>query len=304
MSAPRNPDPVAGLAIVDKPRDWTSHDVVARLRRVLGTRRVGHSGTLDPMATGVLVCGFGAATRLLPWVTRSDKRYRATIRLGVRTTTDDATGSPIWGASADGVTEWELVAALRDQVGEIMQRPSQVSAVKVDGRRAYKRVRSGETFDIPARTVKVHSLRLLDVRRASEAQLDVDLDVVCSAGTYVRAIARDVGEALGCGAHVAALRRTSVGTFPIEEAAGVDAPTVIGLDAACERLFDSVVLGTEEAIALCHGRSVKAVAASDSGSMDSPVAAGLDGTGRVVALMALVDGRWCPRVVFRPAGNT
>src|SRR3954466_16218231 len=170
----------------------TSHDVVARVRRLAGTRRVGHGGTLDPMATGVLIIGVNRATRLLTYVIGAEKRYAATIRLGQSTITDDAEGEVIATTAVDGVTDDAIRAGLEAQRGEIDQVPSAVSAIKINGERAYKRVRDGETVDIPARRVTVHRLDVLDIRRPGPDVIDVDIDVLCTSGTYIRAIARDL----------------------------------------------------------------------------------------------------------------
>lgn len=199
----------SGLVIVDKPAGVTSHDVVSRVRRLAGTRKVGHAGTLDPMATGVLVLGVERATRLLGHLMLTEKAYDATVRLGQTSTTDDAEGElsePVEVA----VDETTIRAAFAAQVGDIMQRPTAVSAIKIDGQRAYARVRAGEDVEIPARPVTIHELTVHAVRG-----LDVDITVRCSSGTYIRAIARDVGEALGVGGHLTALRRTAVGPYDL-----------------------------------------------------------------------------------------
>lgn len=211
-----------GIVVVDKPAGMTSHDVVARVRRLAGTRKVGHAGTLDPMATGVLVLGVGRATRLLGHLLVTDKAYDATVRLGESTTTDDAEGERLSRRDAAHLDEDGVRTALARFVGELDQVPAAVSAVKVDGRRAYQRVRAGEQVDLPARRVGVHALEVHGVRRVPGpgdgppgAWLDVDVSLRCSSGTYVRAIARDVGDALGVGGHLTALRRTAVGRFDL-----------------------------------------------------------------------------------------
>ena len=204
-----------GLVVVDKPAGLTSHDVVARVRRLAGTRKVGHAGTLDPMATGVLVLGVNRATRLLGHLMLTEKAYAATIRLGVATTTDDAEGETTAVVSAAHLEEPTVRAALAEFVGEIEQVPTAVSAIKVDGKRAYQRVRDGEDVELKARPVTIHELTVLDVRPAGEA-LDVDVSVRCSSGTYIRAIARDLGAVLGVGGHLTALRRTAVGAFGLD----------------------------------------------------------------------------------------
>src|SRR6185436_14767193 len=199
----------------------TSHDVVARIRRLAKTRRVGHGGTLDPMATGVLIIGVNRATRLLTYVIGATKSYAATIRLGQSTITDDAEGDLTASASVDAVTDEAIHAGLAAQRGEIDQVPSAVSAIKVDGKRAYKRVREGEAVELPPRRVTISRLEVLDIRRAvpgADDVIDVDIEVDCSSGTYIRAIARDLGSALAVGGHLTALRRTAVGRMTLAEA--------------------------------------------------------------------------------------
>ncbi len=213
--------PPEGLLLVDKPAGWTSHDVVARIRRVCGTRRVGHAGTLDPMATGVLVLGVGRATKLLTFLVGCDKEYAATVRLGESTVTDDAEGEVVSSADATHVSRADLAAAVEQLTGAIQQVPSSVSAIKIDGRRSYARVRSGEDVQLTARAVMVSRFSVLALRPAGTC-LDVDVEVEVSSGTYVRAIARDLGAALGVGGHLTGLRRTRVGRFAIADAVPLD----------------------------------------------------------------------------------
>jgi tRNA pseudouridine55 synthase len=205
--------PEPGLVVVDKPGGITSHDVVSRVRRLAGTRKVGHAGTLDPMATGVLVLALDRATRLLGHLTLTDKRYDATIRLGATTTTDDADGEVLETRSTAELTEDAVRVALGAFVGELDQVPSSVSAVKIAGKRAYARVREGEQVDLPPRRVTIHALEVTNLDLP-----DVQVSVHCTSGTYIRAIARDLGVALGVGGHLTALRRTAVGPFTIDEA--------------------------------------------------------------------------------------
>ena len=207
----------SGLVVVDKPSGMTSHDVVARVRRLAGTRKVGHAGTLDPMATGVLVLGLNRATRLLGHLTLTDKRYDATVRLGGTTTTDDADGDLVSSSPTDHLSEDDVRSALSSLVGEIDQVPSSVSAVKVDGRRAYARVRAGEEVELSARRVTIHAIDVVSLDLP-----EVKVAVHCSSGTYVRAIARDLGAALGVGGHLTALRRTAVGPFTLADARTID----------------------------------------------------------------------------------
>jgi len=209
--------PVDGVVIVDKEGGWTSHDVVARVRRLAGTRRVGHAGTLDPMATGVLVVGVNAATRLLGYLAGDDKEYDATIRLGVTTTTDDAEGDVVSTGDATHITDEAVRAAMAAWTGDIQQVPSAVSAIKVGGERAYAKVRRGETVELAARPVCVAEFALV-----ARSGSDLDVRVRCSSGTYIRALARDVGADLGVGAHLTALRRTRVGSFGLDRARRLD----------------------------------------------------------------------------------
>lgn len=225
----------SGILVIDKPGGMTSHDVVARARRILGTRKVGHAGTLDPMATGVLILGAGRATRLLGHLALRDKRYLATIRLGASTVTDDVEGEVITTgdpARLAAISDAQIDDALRRQVGRVEQRPSSVSAVKVDGQRAYDRVRSGEDVVLASRTVDIDRIDVLGRSRSAIA-IDIDIDVECSTGTYIRAIARDLGDALEVGGHLTSLRRTRVGPF--------DLSTALSLDDLSERSRDALV---------------------------------------------------------------
>ncbi|MET7464217.1 tRNA pseudouridine(55) synthase TruB [Nonomuraea sp. NPDC005501] len=232
----------SGLIIVDKPADWTSHDVVARMRRLAGTRRLGHAGTLDPMATGVLVVGVEKATRLLGHLALTEKVYTATMRLGVTTNTDDAEGEVTATASAAAVTPAEVHKGVAALTGEIMQIPPQVSAIKVDGQRAYKRARAGEEVELAARPVTVYGFEVLDVR-AHDDVVDVDAVVTCSSGTYIRALARDLGSGLGVGGHLTRLRRTRVGPYDLSMARTLD-----------ELAQECVVLPIGEAVAAAFPR--------------------------------------------------
>ncbi|GAA4846838.1 tRNA pseudouridine(55) synthase TruB [Pseudonocardia benzenivorans] len=289
-----------GLVIVDKPAGFTSHDVVARLRRILRTRKVGHAGTLDPMATGVLVCGVDRGTKLLGHLALDTKAYTATIRLGVATTTDDAEGEPTGGADAAAVDEAVVRAGMAALTGAIEQRPSSVSAIKVDGRRAYARVRAGEDVVLPARPVTVSEFTL-DALRRGPGVTDLDVTVSCSSGTYVRALARDLGAGLGVGGHLTALRRTRVGPFTLEHAR-----TLEDLEAD-----PGLSLGLDDAVAVAFlRRDVDEAAAADLSHGRPLPPAGLTGTygvfapdGHAVGLVADRDGSARPVVVLAPAGS-
>ncbi|KKK05954.1 tRNA pseudouridine(55) synthase TruB [Micromonospora sp. HK10] len=290
-----------GLIVVDKPGGMTSHDVVARIRRLARTRRVGHGGTLDPMATGVLVIGVGRATRLLTYVIGAGKSYTATIRLGQATVTDDAEGDVIAATSTAGVTDESIRAALAALTGEIDQVPSAVSAIKINGQRAYQRVRDGESVDLPARRVTVSRLEVLAIRRDAPDVLDVDVDVTCSSGTYIRAIARDAGLALRVGGHLTALRRTAVGGFTLAEAATLDAleqraPEVVNLplDAAADRFFPRRDATVVEAKVLSHGGPL------DPAGIAGPYAV-FGPEGGLIAIVSERDGRARAEIVLAPA---
>ncbi|MGN6238604.1 MAG: tRNA pseudouridine(55) synthase TruB [Cellulosimicrobium cellulans] len=273
--APRRPTAPDGLVVVDKPGGWTCHVVVGRGRRLAGTRKVGHAGTLDPMATGVLVLGVGRATKLLTYVVGADKDYDATIRLGAITTTDDAEGEVVASADASGVGRADLDRAIADLTGEILQVPSTVSAIKVDGKRAYARARAGEDVALAARPVVVSRFEVLDVRPAVPGEssglpagappaLDVDVAVTVSSGTYVRALARDLGTALGVGGHLTALRRTRVGGYGLDVASTLDeleaqadrdgVLATLPLAEAARATFPVRDLTAQEATALSYGQ--------------------------------------------------
>ena len=301
MSTREAPGP-GGLVVVDKPGGITSHDVVARIRRLAQTRRVGHGGTLDPMATGVLVVGVERATRLLTYVVGSRKRYAATIRLGQTTHTDDAEGELTGGADASAITEEALRGGLAALTGGIDQVPSAVSAIKVDGKRAYARVRAGEEVTLEPRRVTVYSLELGALRRTAPGLLDLDIEVECSSGTYIRAIARDLGAALNSvGGHLTALRRTAVGGFTLAEAstldelAALDDPVTLPLPVAVARLLPRRDADSEQARTLAHGGPLPAI------GIEGPYGV-FDPAGAVVAIVSERDGRARPDVVLVGGG--
>jgi tRNA pseudouridine55 synthase len=249
-----------GLLVVDKPAGCTSHDVVARCRRLCGTRKVGHAGTLDPMATGVLLVGVGRTTRLLGHLALSDKAYEATIRLGQATVTDDAEGDLLATVDASDVTDQAIQTVLAALTGCIQQRPSAVSAIKVGGERAYHRVRAGEDVQLPAREVEVTEFDVDGVRR-QHGLVDLDVRVVCSAGTYVRALARDLGARLGVGGHLTRLRRTRVGPFGLNEAHPLESmpapPPVLPIAEVARRCFPSYLLNRAQAMDVSSGRALR-----------------------------------------------
>ena len=293
---PPGPD---GLLLVDKPAGWTSHDVVARVRRVCGTRRVGHAGTLDPMATGVLVLGVGRATKLLTFLVGCDKTYAATVRLGQSTVTDDAEGDVLVEADASGVTRDALEAAVAALTGPIEQVPSSVSAIKVGGQRSYARVRAGEDVALPARPVTVHRFDVLDVR-APGSLLDVDIEVDVSSGTYVRALARDIGVALGVGGHLTALRRTRVGRFdlaastPLADLDPERPVPLIPLAQAARTQLAGHDLTEAEADAVGHGRRIP------SALVGEKIVAAFAPDGALVAVLDESGPEARPTVVFAP----
>lgn len=283
----------SGILLVDKPQGWTSHDIVARTRRLAGTRKVGHAGTLDPMATGLLIVGLNSSTRLLTYIVGADKEYLATIRLGSTTTTDDAEGDEVERAAPDAlaaVTDDAIRSGIADLTGEIEQVPSSVSAIKVDGKRAYARVRAGEEVVLPARPVTVSEFELLAERRlpagAGPAAIDLDVRVVCSSGTYIRSLARDLGTALGVGGHLTALRRTRVGSFLVADAHPIEsldvASALVPAADAATALFERFDLTEQQAIDLTHGKRIH-VADRENGS-GVPLAA-IAPTGHLVGLI-------------------
>lgn len=248
--------------MIDKPDGMTSHDVVAKVRKILGTRKVGHAGTLDPMATGVLVLGIERATKLLGHLALDSKAYLSVIKLGSSTTTDDAEGEVLFTKDASEVPEDAIRAGIAKLTGPIQQVPSAVSAVKVDGKRAYARVRDGEQVDLPPRPVTVHRFDVLSIRRVG-ATTELDVMVECSSGTYVRALARDLGAGLGVGGHLGALRRTRVGPFDLRvartlEKLEADPALSLDLDAAVATAFPRREIDKVEVVAMSHGQCLSA----------------------------------------------
>lgn len=291
---------LGGIAIVDKPAGMTSHDVVSTLRRYFGTRKVGHAGTLDPMATGVLVAGINRGTKFLAHLTKADKRYEGTIRLGSATTTDDREGEVISEAepaTVAAIKDEQILAGVADLSGDIMQRPTAVSAIKIDGKPAHERVRDGEDVVIPARPVRIDSFEVHEIRRG-EGFIDLDVEVVCSSGTYIRALARDLGEALGVGGHLTSLRRTAVGSFSIEQATELalleEDPKFMPLDEALPLCFPVLEVTAQEAADLAMGKWL------DPRGLKGTFAA-VDPEGRAVALVKEQGKRLATVFVARPS---
>ncbi len=284
-----------GFLVIDKDPAMTSHDVVAMGRRALNTRKVGHAGTLDPMATGVLVLGFGNGTRLLQYVTNGDKSYLATVVLGAATITDDHEGKFTSTADVSAVTDVAIASELAKMRGTIAQRPSSVSAVKVDGERAHARVRAGEVFELPAREVTISNLEILEIRRV-ENRIEVDIDVTCSAGTFIRAIARDCGAALGVGGHLNKLCRTRVAGFGLDRTVSIAALKAqdfmpLSMADVARATFAVRTVSVDEATELSFGRALVANTSED-------ITAAISLGDEVLALLQNKEGKALPIAVF------
>jgi tRNA pseudouridine55 synthase len=276
----------------------TSHDVVAIARRALGTRKVGHAGTLDPMATGILVLGFNNGTRLLQYITDGDKTYQATVVLGAATVTDDKEGEIISQSDVSGITDTQIEVELAKMRGRIMQRPSSVSAIKVDGERAYDRVRAGEVVELAAREVTISQLDILQIRRFDET-IEVDIEVTCSAGTYIRSIARDCGNALNVGGHLSSLRRSRVAGFGLDRAVTLTQLKsgefqALPLADVARATFSPRELALDERQELSFGRPLSA-------NPTDGIYAGMSGDNQLIALLANKDGLAKPIAVFAAA---
>ena len=280
---------VDGLVIIDKPSGITSHDVVARLRKKFGTKRVGHAGTLDPMATGVLVIGINNATKFLQYITEGKKRYLATIRLGQSTTTDDREGDVLESHDWSSVSDEKIRTFLDSQIGTIMQKPSKVSAIKISGERAYDLVRQGKDVDIPAREVTIYSLDVLEIKR--NEFLDIDIEVSCSAGTYIRSIARDLGDSLGVGGHLVALRRTEVAPFFEAECQTIDDCEIQPLVTGISKVMPTRSIDLAERNELSFGRALTKSEFPGPGIAITPV-------GEVAAIIENRDYGAQPLAVF------
>jgi len=290
-----------GFVVVDKAGAMTSHDVVSVGRRLLGTRKVGHAGTLDPMATGILILGFGNGTRLLQYITQGDKSYRATIALGAATITDDVEGEVISRATTleiTAISDEEIRKLLAAMCGVISQRPSSVSAVKVDGKRAHERVRAGEVFELESREVTITQLDVLEIRRSGDS-IEVEIEVTCSAGTFIRAIARDLGNALKVGGHLTFLRRTRVASFGEDIATPFDTFKsgefkVLGLVDVARSIFPIRELSSEQEQEISFGRVITA-------SPTAQIYAGISASNQLIALLENREERAKPIAVFAPA---
>ena len=281
---------VSGIALIDKPKGFTSHDAVAKLRGVLGTRKVGHAGTLDPMATGLLVIGVGSGTKLMTYLSGSNKSYQATVRLGQTTFTDDAEGEVIAQAEQselDSLTPEEITTAINSFLGKQQQVPSKVSAKKIDGKRAYDLAREGEEFELKA--VEVEISRIESSQPKFNQLIDVDIAVDCSSGTFIRAIARDLGEKLGVGAHLTALRRTKVGDFSIDQATTIDQAAPISMVEAAKKILPIIEIDNSQETELSFGRQLEI-------ESDSEFLAAVNGD----KLVAIVSGgkKISPKTVF------
>ena len=291
-----------GLVLIDKPTSWTSHDVVAKVRKAVGTKKVGHAGTLDPLATGLLVLGIESGTKLLTFLVGADKTYEATIRLGQQTISDDSESEVIASASAEEIaklSDEDIAREIAKLTGVLMQTPSSVSAIKVDGKRAYDLVRAGEEVELKAREVKIYGFEMLSVARVS-GFLDVEVRVECSSGTYIRALARDLGASLGVGGHITALRRTKVGHFDVSDANSIEELSELRLTelaTAAKQLFPVIELTESEVTDLIHGKRI-------SGKSEvTGLAAGLSTSGKLVAVLESVKTDLKSVVVFQGAKN-
>ena len=288
-----------GLVLIDKPTDWTSHDVVAKVRKAIGTKKVGHAGTLDPLATGLLVLGIESGTKLLTFLVGADKTYLATIRLGVATVSDDSQSEILTTATAAALASVTPEMIEREMVkltGVISQRPSSVSAIKVDGKRAYDLVRAGEEVELKSREVTVSAFELLSSSISADGYIDLEVKVECSSGTYIRALARDLGAALGVGGHIIALRRTKVGSFNVSDANSItelESLRLTPLATAASDLFPTVSLSAEQVTDLLHGKRLSDV--STTGSL----IAGLSNSGKLVAVLEPAGSGLKSVVVFQ-----
>ena len=281
---------VSGIALIDKQQGFTSHDVVAKLRKLLGTKKIGHAGTLDPMATGLLLMGVGAGTKLMQFLSRLDKTYLATIRLGASSSTDDAQGELGESRDASQVSREQLETEILKLTGNIEQVPSSVSAIKVDGKRAYDLVRAGEEVVLKSRRVTVSRFEIVGEPQVVEKYLDINVEVDCSSGTYIRALARDLGEALGVGGHLTALRRTRIGSFEVSNAREIaQEPTLVTNLEVLKTLMPEVAISQQQEIDLRHGKRL---------ALEISEASCATANGRLVAVIEPVGSEAKSSVVF------
>lgn len=305
----------SGLLLVDKPEGFTSHDVVAKLRGIVGTRKIGHAGTLDPMATGLLVIGVNRATKLLTFLVGEDKTYIATIRLGASTITDDRESEYLSVASSsdvDALTELDITNAIRPLTGQIMQVPSSVSAIKVDGERAYAKVRGGDEVKLAARPVTIARFDVLgEMRRETVGEQNfIDLDVIidCSSGTYIRALARDLGVALEVGGHLTALRRTRVGAYQVTESQALadlkkGEVELLPIADAAREAFDVRELSAGEVVDLRHGKRIEVGVIAENATAKDRVIAAFAPTGELIAILTKAGSTLKSLVVFAEVPN-
>lgn len=298
----------SGLVLIDKPEGWTSHDVVAKIRRLAGTRKVGHAGTLDPMATGLLILGVESATKLLTFIVGADKTYEATIRLGASTITDDRESDFVERANPDQIAILELSqiqSEIQRLCGDIEQVPSSVSAIKVDGKRAYSMVRSGQEVVLKARPVNVSKFEISGEPRltfeAGQSFLDIDVVIDCSSGTYIRALARDLGRALGVGGHLTSLRRTRIGGYSVASAQSIDdlvretdpeALKLMPIAEAAKAQFSARELSPQDVTDLRHGKRLP------HHNEDSAEFAGIDQNAQLIAILQRSGSQVKSVVVF------
>ncbi len=305
----------SGLLLVDKPEGFTSHDVVAKLRGIVGTRKIGHAGTLDPMATGLLVIGVNSATKLLTFLVGEDKTYIATIRLGASTITDDRESEYLSVASigdVDALTELDITNAIRPLTGEIMQVPSSVSAIKIDGERAYAKVRGGDEVKLAARPVTIARFDVLgEMRRETVGEkhfIDLDVIIDCSSGTYIRALARDLGVALEVGGHLTALRRTRVGAYQVTESQALadlkkGEFELLPIAESAREAFDVRELSAGEVVDLRHGKRIEVGVIAENATAKDRVIAAFAPTGELIAILTKAGSTLKSQVVFAEVSN-
>lgn len=283
----------SGLVLIDKPKDWTSHDVVAKMRGILGTRKVGHAGTLDPMATGLLILGVNQGTKLLQYLLGSNKAYTATIRLGQSTISDDAESEVLESIDAGQITQAQIDSEIRNLTGTFDQIPSSVSAKKVDGERAYDLVRAGKEVELKAKTITIDNFQRTGEVKHHDGLVDFDVEVSCSTGTYIRALARDLGKALGVGGHLIALRRTSITGFKVQDATEMTAePRLVDIKSAAGELFESLEISEQQETDIRHGKQIALDAPHDALALtrQGQLVALVEKAGEIYKSMAVFQG--------------